>query len=56
MDREQSGCKIHKLVTKVLNRNWDLLKREWNRMHPSNPISETPDDEIPGDEAARDHQ
>ncbi len=56
MDREQPGCKMHKLVRKVLNRNWDLLKREWNRIHPSNPINETPDDEMLGDEAAEDNQ
>ena len=38
MDEEPSPKEIHKDVRQAVKDNWQLLQREWNRIHPGNPI------------------
>jgi hypothetical protein len=38
MDDEPPPKEIHKDVTQAVSDNWRRLQREWNRIHPENPV------------------
>jgi hypothetical protein len=38
MDEEPPPREIHKDVMQVIQDNWRRLQREWNRIHPNNPV------------------
>jgi hypothetical protein len=38
MDDEPPPREIHKDLTQVIHESWQRLQREWNRIHPNNPV------------------
>jgi hypothetical protein len=42
MDDEPPPRAIHKKVMQAINDNWGRLQREWNRIHPDNPVELEP--------------
>ena len=45
LDREPDPTKVPEEIVEAVRSNLELLRQEWNRMFPENPVFSTEDDE-----------
>lgn len=45
MDRLPPERDVDDAVIEVVRRNWELLKQQWDRIHPDNPVKGADDED-----------